>query len=103
MAGSYFAGRFNFARIAAHRAVCTSPGCRAASLIECEMTPLGLDERRWAIEGTLVKRAGTGDDIAGAVLFLIENTFVTGVCLPVDGGRSVFAAGDSERGSATGG
>jgi pteridine reductase len=25
------------------------------------------------------------------VLFLIDNDFVTGVCLPVDGGRTVFA------------
>jgi pteridine reductase len=29
--------------------------------------------------------------VAGAVQFLIENDFVTGVCLPVDGGRTVFA------------
>src|SRR5207302_3652445 len=49
-------------------------------------------ERRQAIEGTLVKREGTGGDIAQAVLFLVENDFVTGVTLPVDGGRTVFAA-----------
>jgi pteridine reductase len=60
------------------------------------------EEKRWAIEGTLVKRAGTGDDIAGAVVFLIENTFVTGVCLPVDGGRSVFESGCDDRASAAG-
>jgi pteridine reductase len=48
------------------------------------------DEQRTIIDGTLVKRAGTGADIAHAVLFLLENTFVTGVCLPVDGGRSVY-------------
>ena len=60
---------------------------------------LSLDERRYAIEGTLVKRAGTGDDIAQAAVFLIENTFVTGVCLPVDGGRSVFEANCEDRAS----
>lgn len=51
------------------------------------------EEQRDAIEGTLVKRGGTGEDMAQAVIFLIENTFATGVCLPVDGGRSVYEPG----------
>jgi pteridine reductase len=50
------------------------------------------EERRHAIEGTLVKREGTPAHVADAVLFLLRNDFVTGVCLPVDGGRSVYAA-----------
>lgn len=49
-------------------------------------------ERRQAINGTLVKREGKPEHVAHAVLFLIENDFITGVCLPVDGGRSIFAA-----------
>jgi pteridine reductase len=49
-------------------------------------------ERRQAIEATLVKREGSPANIASAVLFFVDNDFVTGVCLPVDGGRSVFAA-----------
>jgi pteridine reductase len=48
-------------------------------------------ERTQIVEATLVKRPGTPDDVAGAVVFLIENSFITGVCLPVDGGRSIFA------------
>jgi pteridine reductase len=48
-------------------------------------------QRAGLVEQTLVKRAGTPDDVAHAVRFLLENTFVTGVCLPVDGGRSIFA------------
>jgi pteridine reductase len=48
-------------------------------------------ERKQAIEATLVKREGTPQDVAKAVLFLVESEFVTGVCLPVDGGRTVFA------------
>jgi pteridine reductase len=60
------------------------------------------EEQRYVIDGTLVKRAGTGDDIAAAVVFLIESTFITGACLPVDGGRSVYEAGASERGSSSG-
>jgi pteridine reductase len=48
-------------------------------------------ERRQALEGTLVKREGNPENIAQAVLFFIDNDFVTGVCLPVDGGRSIYA------------
>ena len=49
-------------------------------------------ERRQAIEATLVQRAGTPGDVAQAVLFLLQNTFITGICLPVDGGRSVYSS-----------
>jgi pteridine reductase len=49
-------------------------------------------ERRHAIDATLVKREGRPENIAQAVLFFLDNDFVTGVCLPVDGGRTVFAA-----------
>jgi pteridine reductase len=51
-------------------------------------------ERRQAILATLVQREGKPENIAHAVQFLIENDFVTGVCLPVDGGRTIFAAGN---------
>lgn len=46
-------------------------------------------ERDASIAGTLVKREGSPEHIAHAVLFLIENDFVTGVSLPVDGGRTI--------------
>ena len=46
-------------------------------------------ERRQAIAGTLVRREGRPEHVAHAVLFLAENDFVTGVCLPVDGGRTL--------------
>jgi pteridine reductase len=48
-------------------------------------------ERRQAIDATLVKREGRPENIAQAVLFFLDNDFVTGVCLPVDGGRTIFA------------
>lgn len=48
-------------------------------------------ERHVAIQGTLVKREGRAEHIAQAVLFLLADDFVTGVCLPVDGGRTIFA------------
>ncbi|HET6573808.1 MAG TPA: SDR family oxidoreductase [Fimbriiglobus sp.] len=48
-------------------------------------------ERRQAIDSTLVKREGSPENIALAVLALVANDYVTGACLPVDGGRSVYA------------
>lgn len=50
---------------------------------------LSAEERAEAVAGTLVKREGQPEHVAHAVLFLIENDFVTGVCLPVDGGRTI--------------
>jgi pteridine reductase len=49
------------------------------------------EERRGAINGTLDKREGNPRHIAQAVLSFLDNDFVTGVCLPVDGGRTVYA------------
>ena len=48
-------------------------------------------EREQAINATLVKREGKPEHVAQAVLFFIDNDFVTGVCLPVDGGRTIYA------------
>lgn len=39
-----------------------------------------------------VGRVGTPDEVAGAVAYLLAATFVNGVTLPVDGGRSVRGA-----------
>ncbi len=50
-------------------------------------------ERREVVAGTLVKRLGTPEHVAATVLFLVENDFVTGVCIPVDGGRTIAGAG----------
>lgn len=48
-------------------------------------------ERKEAIDATLVKREGSPRHVVQAVLFFVENDFVTGVCLPVDGGRTIYA------------
>jgi pteridine reductase len=48
-------------------------------------------EREQSIRGTLVRREGSPENIAQTVLFFIDNDFVTGVCLPVDGGRTIYA------------
>jgi pteridine reductase len=49
------------------------------------------EEKREAIAGTLLKREGSPKNVAQAVLAFIDNDFVTGTCLPVDGGRTVYA------------
>lgn len=52
---------------------------------------LPAEERKQSIDATLVKREGKPENIAQAVLFFLDNDFVTGVCMPVDGGRTVYA------------
>jgi pteridine reductase len=46
-------------------------------------------EVKGAVAGTLMKRPGRPENVAQAVVFLVENDYVTGVCLPVDGGRTI--------------
>jgi pteridine reductase len=52
---------------------------------------LSEEERTAAVAATLAQREGTPEHVADAVIFLLENDFITGVCLPVDGGRSIYA------------
>jgi pteridine reductase len=62
------------------------------------MVPADLSaaERELSINATLVKREGKPENVVQAVLHFIDNDFVTGACLPVDGGRSIYAS-DSDR------
>jgi pteridine reductase len=48
------------------------------------------EQKRSAIERTLLKRAGSPRDIANAVVFLIENDYITGEIIHVDGGRHIL-------------
>jgi pteridine reductase len=52
---------------------------------------LPMAEREHSINATLVKREGRPENVAQAALHLIDNDFITGACLPVDGGRSIYA------------
>lgn len=54
-------------------------------------------EKDEMIESTLVKSAHCPESIAQAVHFLIANQFVTGVVLPVDGGRTIYAGEATRR------
>jgi len=47
------------------------------------------DQRRREVERTLLRREGSADNIARAVVELAENDYVTGVLYPVDGGRLI--------------
>ncbi len=42
-----------------------------------------------AVAGTLLKRPGKPENVAQAVLFFLDCDYTTGVCLPVDGGRTI--------------
>jgi pteridine reductase len=57
---------------------------------------LSAAERARVIDATLVKREGRPENVAQAVLHFLENVFLPGVCLPVDGGRCIYAT-DSDR------
>ena len=48
------------------------------------------DQKRFAVEQTLLKREGSPDDVVRAIVFLIENDYITGEVIHVDGGRHVM-------------
>lgn len=52
---------------------------------------LSRQEQQELVASTLVKMADCPQSVAAAVRFFAESPFVTGACLAVDGGRSIFA------------
>lgn len=83
-------------RNAAIRVNCVKPG---PVLLSDEVPD---QQRRKLCESTLTGGIGTAQHVAHAVRFLCENTFVNGVCLPIDGGRSIYAADGLQVGENTG-
>jgi len=71
--------------LAPRRINVVSPG-----IIDTPMFPVQGDARAQFLAGatanTLLKRAGTPDEVAMGILFVIENDFVTGTTVDVDGG-----------------
>ena len=57
---------------------------------------IGPERRAKIVQASLLKREGTSDDLAQAVLFLATSPFITGVCLPVDGGRTIWSGDSSD-------
>ncbi len=62
-------------------------------LIDTPMSPLEGEQReayyRDGTAGHLIPRAGTAEECASAAMFLLENEFVTGTIVDVDGGAIV--------------
>jgi len=58
--------------------------------IDTPMVPLQGEERKNLYDNmtgaNLIPRAGTADEAAQGILFLIQNDFVTGTTVDVDGG-----------------
>jgi NAD(P)-dependent dehydrogenase (short-subunit alcohol dehydrogenase family) len=61
--------------------------------------PVMLDEKtpeptqQKILDACLLRKLGSADHVGSASVFLAEHDFITGVCLPVDGGRSIYAGG----------
>jgi len=55
------------------------------------LMPEGGDEERWKRleKNTPLKRLGSPDDVARAVIYLMQEEFITGQVLVVDGGRTI--------------
>jgi len=47
------------------------------------------EQKQAAVDRTLLKRAGSPQDIVNAVMFLLENDYITGELIHVDGGRHI--------------
>ena len=67
------------------RVNCVSPG-----VIDTPMNAhFSQDEMLALKEEIPMGRIGTGEDVANAVMYLVENEYVTGIDLPVNGGFSI--------------
>ena len=67
------------------RAVAIAPGFIATDIVST-MRPEVLEK---ALSSVPLKRPGTTDEIAKAAQFAVENDFLSGRCLDVDGGMRV--------------
>jgi 3-oxoacyl-[acyl-carrier protein] reductase len=67
------------------RAAAIAPGFTATDIVST-MRPEMLEK---ALNSVPLRRPGTPDEIAKAAQFIVENDFVTGRCIDVDGGMRV--------------
>jgi pteridine reductase len=92
---SYFASKGAIPTLTRMFAVELAPRVRVNAVLPGPvLMPEGISEaeRLRAIQGTLLGRPGRPDNVAHAAIALIENDFITGACLPVDGGRLIAGA-----------
>ena len=73
------------------RANCINPGVIHTPIWEKTATSKeeGLQDMKDAAAKYPLKRAGKPEEIAHAAIFLIENEFITGASIPVDGGATI--------------
>ena len=93
---AYFVSKATIPTITRMFAVELAPRVRVNAVLPGPvLLPEGVpeSERKRAIRGTLLGRLGRPENVAHAVACLLENDFITGVCLPVDGGRSIGETG----------
>ncbi|MCP4470332.1 MAG: SDR family oxidoreductase [Gammaproteobacteria bacterium] len=79
-----------FIRLAANEIAPVRINGVSPGLIDTPMSPLEGEAReeyyRAGSQGHLIARAGTSEEVASAAMFLLENEFVTGTIVDVDGG-----------------
>lgn len=71
--------------LAPRRLNVVSPGIIDTPMVEVQ-GPERDEVYRQRTAGNVIPRAGTADEVASAILFVIENEFVTGTTVDVDGG-----------------
>ena len=54
------------------------------------------DQRQEIAASCLLQRNGTAEDVADAALYFATAPFVTGISLPVDGGRTIYSGPDTD-------
>jgi NAD(P)-dependent dehydrogenase (short-subunit alcohol dehydrogenase family) len=82
-----------FVRMVANEIAPVRINCVCPGLIDTPMSPLeGEERRKYYADGSrdhLIPRAGTPAECASAAMFLLDNEFVTGTVVDVDGGAIV--------------
>jgi pteridine reductase len=94
--GAYFASKGTIPTMTRMFAVELAPRVRVNAVLPGPVLlpdSMSAGERQRAIAGTLLGRPGRPENVAHAVAMLLENDFITGVCLPVDGGRTIGHTG----------
>ena len=94
--GAYFASKGAIPTLTRVFAVELAPKVRVNAVLPGPVAmpdSLSEAERSRAVAGTLLQRVGKPQNVADAVLALLQNDFITGVCLPVDGGRTIGDTG----------
>lgn len=82
-----------FVRLAAQEIAPIRINCVCPGLIDTPMSPLEGDERKAYYEkgttGHVIPRAGTPEEVAAGGIFVLENAFVTGTIVDIDGGAII--------------